>query len=268
MDLQISVPFRRELYAVSSRGCYGNAFSMTGVWSMNENTQCTWHWQVEAYDVSKWASAGIKGRLWNTSSSFLPSGDICFWSVSIMKRFRRCADPCQRFWHQMTHTIYALCVWAKSMHALFSREWSAFIVSFFLWESSALVCLFSRENWGNHLPPAARVQPLLRQRGDWDRGDHRWSLLTSLREEFFILRSSAADESKLLEEDVLYLTSSDPAGTALLAHGQGWADEGGEDISEPSQPVCPACVELLEVMERATAIKPTVEARKKGSGSQ
>ncbi len=34
-----------------------------------------------------------------------------------------------------------------------------------------------------------------------------------------ISRSSAADESKLLEEDVLSLTSSDPAGSALLAHG-------------------------------------------------
>ncbi len=33
---------------------------------------------------------------------------LCFWSVSIMKRFRRCADPCQHFWHQMTHTTYAL----------------------------------------------------------------------------------------------------------------------------------------------------------------
>ncbi len=33
---------------------------------------------------------------------------LCFWSVSIMKRFRRYADLCQRFWHQMTHTTYAL----------------------------------------------------------------------------------------------------------------------------------------------------------------
>ncbi len=44
-------------------------------------------------------------------------------------------------------------------------------------------------------------------------------MLTSLREGFFISRSSAADESKLLEEDVLSVTSSDPAGSALLAHG-------------------------------------------------
>ncbi len=68
-----------------------------------------------------------------------------------------------------------------------------------------------------------------------------------------ISRPSAADESELLEEDVLSLTSSDPAGSALLAHGQEWADEDEEDISEPSQPVCLAYDELLEVMERATA---------------
>ncbi len=66
-------------------------------------------------------------------------------------------------------------------------------------------------------------------------------------------RSSVADKSKLLEEDVLSLTSSDPAGSALLAHGQEWADEDEENISEPCQPVCPAFDELLEVMEHATA---------------
>ncbi len=32
-------------------------------------------------------------------------------------------------------------------------------------------------------------------------------------------RSTAADESELREEDVLSVTSSDPAGCALLAHG-------------------------------------------------
>ncbi len=38
-----------------------SAWPVSEAW--NENTQCTWHWQVEAYDVSTWASAGIKGRL-------------------------------------------------------------------------------------------------------------------------------------------------------------------------------------------------------------
>ncbi len=40
-----------------------------------------------------------------------------------------------------------------------------------------------------------------------------------MREEFFISCSTAADESKLQEEDVSSVTSSDPAGSALLAHG-------------------------------------------------
>ncbi len=41
-----------------------------------------------------------------------------------------------------------------------------------------------------------------------------------MREEFFISRSTAADESKLREEDVLSVTSSDPVGSALLAHAE------------------------------------------------
>ncbi len=64
----------------------------------------------------------------------------------------------------------------------------------------------------------------------------------------FHLASSAVDESKLLEEDVLSVTSSDPAGSAFLAHGGLMKTE---RISEPSQLVCPAYVELLEVMKRA-----------------
>ncbi len=46
----------------------------------------------------------------------------------------------------------------------------------------------------------------------------------SLRERkkyFFISRSTAADESELREEDVWFVTSSDPAGSALLAQAAG-----------------------------------------------
>ncbi len=107
----------------------------------------------------------------------------------------------------MTHTIYALCVWAKSTSSLFSRECSAFIVSFFLCESSALVCPFSRENWGNHLPPAARpaVAEAARRLRSWG---SQMELADEFERGIKIWRSSAADESKLLEEDVLCLTSS------------------------------------------------------------
>ncbi len=68
--------------------------------------------------------------------------------------------------------------------------------------------------------------------------------------------TSADDESELRGEDVLSLTSSDPAGSTLLASGQSeqdLADEGEDGAFEPSQPACLAYGELMEVMNRATA---------------
>lgn len=52
------------------------------------------------------------------------------------------------------------------------------------------------------------------------------------------------------------LTFSYPAGSALLAYSQSkqdLADEGEDDIPEPSQPACPAYDELLEVMDCTSA---------------
>ncbi len=155
---------------------------MSEAW--NESTQCTWHWQVEAYDVSKWVSAGIKGRLWNTSSSFLSSGDICFWSVSTMsvvKRFRRCADSCQCFLTpDDTHDLCVMCL--SEEHARSVLEGMAHCELFF-GKAPLLFVPFLERIGAIICPPTARVQPLLRQRGDWDRVNRRWSLLTSLREE-------------------------------------------------------------------------------------
>ncbi|ROL43895.1 hypothetical protein DPX16_11927 [Anabarilius grahami] len=88
-----------------------------------------------------------------------------------------------------------------------------------------------------------------------------WWSQVELAEEFergmALTCSSAADESELLEEDVLSLTSSDPAGSALLVFSQveqEVSDEGDKvDISEPSWSDCPMYFELLEVVEHATA---------------
>ncbi len=103
--------------------------------------------------------------------------------------------------------------------ALFSREWSAFIVSLFLWEKlCSRLSLFSRELGRSSAPrgsgpaTAVTVKRLSSRRSQME-------LSNELREEFFISRSTAADECKLWEEDVLSVTSSDPAGSALLAHG-------------------------------------------------
>ncbi|ROL46701.1 hypothetical protein DPX16_12594 [Anabarilius grahami] len=67
----------------------------------------------------------------------------------------------------------------------------------------------------------------------------------------------SADEGELLDkDDVLSLTSSDPAASAHLAASpreqeMAFEEEAGEP-AETSKPPCPAYVELLEVMERAS----------------
>ncbi|KAL1256571.1 hypothetical protein QQF64_012116, partial [Cirrhinus molitorella] len=66
--------------------------------------------------------------------------------------------------------------------------------------------------------------------------------------------NEAKDESELLEDDVVSLTSSDPGASALLGSTQEEQEmsEGEEAEAEPSQTSCPAYEELLEVMDRAT----------------
>ncbi len=177
---------------------------MPSVWPVSEawmkKQQCTWHWQVEAYDVSKWATAGIKGPLWNTSSSFLSSGDVCFWSVSL-KRLRNvviCVSTFDNRWHTRPMRMCGvrartLCSRGNGEHSLWAFFFEKVPLSSvpFLKRIGAILC--------PPPPPAAWFQPLLRQRGDWDRRDHRWSLLTSLKEElmaFCILASFRVCSSK------------------------------------------------------------------------
>ncbi len=85
--------------------------------------------------------------------------------MSVEKRFRRCVDPCQRcLTLDDTHNLCVMC-WAKSTacSVLDGNGVRSFVSLFSVGKSSALGCPFSRETWGDHLPPAARVQPLLRQ---------------------------------------------------------------------------------------------------------
>ncbi len=165
--------------------------------------------------------------------------------MSVEKRFRRCVDPCQR------------CLTLDDTHDLW--EWTRgngvrSLWAFFLWEKAPLsVVPFSRENWGDHLPPAARVQPLLRQWRDWVRGDRRWSLRTSFeREEFFhlALDSGWREWTAGGRCIVCYIFWS-----SRKCFADSWC--ASRDV------------ELLEVMKRALLLgKPTVDARKRGSGSQ
>ncbi|KAL0147760.1 hypothetical protein M9458_056936, partial [Cirrhinus mrigala] len=66
----------------------------------------------------------------------------------------------------------------------------------------------------------------------------------------------AGEDELLADDDVVSLTSSDPAASALLGPSQEEQDmlEGEEAEAEPSLISCPAYEELLEVMDRATRI--------------
>ncbi|KAL1254006.1 hypothetical protein QQF64_016235 [Cirrhinus molitorella] len=70
------------------------------------------------------------------------------------------------------------------------------------------------------------------------------------------IKALSRDESELLEDDVVSLTSSDPGASALLGSTQEEQEmsEGEEAEAEPSQTSCPAYEELLEVMDRATEL--------------
>ncbi len=92
--------------------------------------------------------------------------------MSVEKRFRRCVDPCQRcLTLDDTHDLCVMCLGEE--HARSVLEGMEFIVGtihllivslFSVGKSSALGCpFFSRELGRSSAPPAARVQPLLRQ---------------------------------------------------------------------------------------------------------
>ncbi len=179
--------------------------------------------------------------------------------MSVEKRFRRCVDPCQRcLTLDYTHDLCVMCLGEEHARSVLEGMECVHCEPFFCGKKAPLsVVPFSRENWGDHLPPAARVQPLLRQWRDWVRGDRRWSLRMSLRE-------------RKKKEGIFH-----------LALNSGWREwtAGGRCIVCYifwSSRMCFAgswCasrdVELLGVIKRALLLgKPTVDARKRGSGSQ
>ncbi len=85
--------------------------------------------------------------------------------MSVEKHFRRCVDPCQRcLTLDDTHDLCVMCL-GEEHAALCSRgNGSLHCEPFFCGKKLRFsVVPFFRENWGDHLLPAARVQPLLRQ---------------------------------------------------------------------------------------------------------
>ncbi len=161
----------------------GNALSVTCVWRCKN----TIRWQATAHDVTTGATI-IKGPPGEYIILFFVFTDWSVWSVHsgrntvfIVLLWRKLAKRLGSvwirvfvIWHQMTHTIIASFVWAKSTRAMSLRGQSVCIVSCSLWESFVLVCPSFRVKRVSHLPPAIWDPPLLRHGGEWNRGVHGW----------------------------------------------------------------------------------------------
>ncbi len=135
--------------------------------------------------------------------------------MSVEKRFRRCVDPCQLFLTpDDTHDLCVMCLGEEHARSVLEGMECAHCAIFSLGKLRSRMSLFSRELGQSSAPhgsgPAA-AEAARRLRS--------WGSQMELADESAggINISSAADESKLL--DVLPLTSSDPARSALLAHG-------------------------------------------------
>ncbi len=130
-----------------------------------------------------------------------------------VKRFRKCADPCQHFLTpDDTHDLCAMCLGKE--HACSVLEGTVHCECF-LWRGCSRLSLFSRELGQSSAPCGSG--PAVAEAA---RRLRLWGLQIELADEFErgvnLSRSSEADKGDLLEEGMLSLTSSDPAGSALL----------------------------------------------------
>ncbi len=178
------------------------------------------------------------GRLWRKLTSicehkrapvehiilFFPSGDLVseVWvDMSVEKRFRRCVDPCQRcLTLDDTHDLCVMCLGEEHARSVLEGMECVHCENFFCGKKlRSRLSLFLERIGAIICPPAAQVQPLLRQWRDWVRGDRR------------LTRVNCGGRCI-----VCYIFWS----SRKCFSGSWCADEGGEDISEPSQLVCPA----------------------------
>ncbi len=155
----------------------------------------------------------------------------------------------------MTHTIIASFVWAKSTRDVLEGAICVHCELFSMRKLHSRLSLFSSKEGQ---PSVSRdLRPTVAEA--W-RGMKSWGSRVDqadeLERELSLSHESARNENEPLDyDDVISLTSSDPAASALLGYTPDEQEmaEGEEVETESSQISCPAYEELLEVMERATA---------------
>ncbi len=205
-----------------------------------------------------------KDRRENTSSSSSSSLTVLFevhesgkstvfYSMaSTSKAFRKCADPCPRYLTpDDTHDCCVFCLGMEHAHDVLEGAVCVHCERLSMRKLRSRLSLFSRKEGQ---PSASRdSRPTI---AEARRRIKSWGSQADLERELSLSHESAKNEGKPLDyDDVISLTSSDPAASALLGYAQKEQEMSeNEDVeTELSQTSCPAYEDLLGVMERATA---------------
>ncbi len=176
--------------------------------------------------------------------------------ASTSKAFRKCVDPCLRYLTpDDTHDYYVFCLGEEHARDVLEGAICVHCELFSMRKLCSRLSLFSSKEGQ---PPASRdLRPSVAEaRGRMKSWGSQVDLADELERELSLSHESAGNEGEPLDyDDVISLTSSDPASSALLGYTPDEQEmaEGEEEETESSQISCPAYEELLEVMERATA---------------
>ncbi len=175
--------------------------------------------------------------------------------ASTSKAFKRCVDPCPRYLTlDDTHNLCVFCLGEEHARNVLEEVICVHCEHFSMKKLRSRLSLFLRKEGQlssrDSGPTVAEARRRMRLWGS------QVDLADELERELSFSRLSAMNEGELLDDDdVISLTSSDPAASALLAYAQKEQEmfEGEEVETEPSHSSCPAYEELLEVIERVTA---------------
>ncbi len=174
--------------------------------------------------------------------------------ASTSKAFRKCVNPCPRYLTpDDTHDCCVFCLGIEHARDVFEGAVCVHCERLPMRTLRSRLSLFSRKEGQ---PSASR--DLSPTAAEARRRMKSWGSQVDLADEFegelSLSHESAKYESEPLDyDDVISLTSSDPAASALLGCAQEEQEMSeSEDVeTELSQDSCPAYVELLDVMERA-----------------
>ncbi len=175
--------------------------------------------------------------------------------ASTSKAFRKCVDPCPRYLTpDDTHDCCVFCLGMEHARDVFEGAVCVHCERLPMRTLRSRLSLFSRKGGQpsasrDSSPTAAEARRRMKSWGS------QADLADEFERELSLSHESAKNESEPLDyDDVISLTSSDPAASALLGYAQEEQEMSeSEDVETELSQDLPAYEELLDVMECATA---------------